>query len=292
MAEALPLVDRQTPEVKREHVDFDAIIESLADDLLIDRTKKLKRLLKKDRKSRCLTRDVDWSRVDIEHEVPVLDVQRVKLQEPPRSVLYEATFTNNMSEKMQATFQTTRSSKSSCVVTQEQTYSYSTEVGCTLALPYGVVEASSGFTSDLSLGNSSEQTSETEMTWNVDTNIDVKPKHVATAQLIIEEGQSQGPYKFRTKIKGVIRVTYLDRSDNNSFVTIVQRPIDEVVKLALDRNMIRNKRGSVEVRDRTVYCTRTGCCDFRYGAKQDVVVKQEPIKEKQVDAADASLQDD
>ena len=238
MAEAVP--QPQEPGGAHDYFDLNAAIEALADDLILDKHKKLRQLLRKDAKSKFLTRQLDWSRVDIEDE-PINPAdykeQYVGRTEPRRSVLYEATFTNNMHDEgsdITAKFQTTRTTKASCTVTQNQTYAYGFDASCTLKLPHGVVEAKAGFKRDIALGKSASQILETSMAWTVDTDIVVKPQHIATAKLVIEEDESKGAYCFRTKMKGTLRITYLNRKDNNSFVFMVQRPIHKVIQLALE----------------------------------------------------------
>ena len=259
-------------EVTRDEIDFEGLIQRWAlDAYTLDMTRKQRKLLQKNRKSNCLSQEVDWSRVDVEHGKPDYDIRPFEEVVPRANVIYEAAFSNRTSDEQSSSFETQRTTRSSCTVTQEQSYTFSKEFSCTLKLPNEIFEAGASFSSEMGLTNCKEETMEKEITWTVNTQINVKAKSRAIAKLVIEECENNGRYQFETSMCGTLRVVFYNLKDNNSFVCAVEGRIVDIVRSA----NLRSK--NVRIQNNRVFIRHSGECVFRFGVKQEVEVYQEPL---------------
>jgi hypothetical protein len=72
-----------------------------------------------------------------------------------------------------------------------------------LTTPCQVLEANAGFHREMSLTRGEAETIEEEMTWSVDSQIEVPEKHIGEAKLVILEEEYQGRFTIKTHIRSV-----------------------------------------------------------------------------------------
>ena len=86
------------------------------------------------------------------------------------------------------------------------------------------------------------------------------------------------------KYIGRLVVTILNIQDNNKFLRSLSADIDEIIKLALERNWIPNDACKFEVtRDNNsnlVKCNLKGKCKFRLGVAQNVTLDEMPLSKE------------
>ena len=258
-------------------VDLAEKIESWADDCFLrDADKKMKKLFEKGR----IMKEIDWKRVQFIHEDPKYQPEPPKVGSgvPMSTVLFKTTFTNKTKNPQKYTFRTERTTRSSCTVEMEECFTQGVEMSIGLKTPCEILEANAGFSRELSLTNTAGQTIEEEMTWGVDSEIEVEGERRAEAKLVVQEEQYGGRFTIKSTIKGKVRVIFTNLKDNNSFITAIEGPIHQIIKEA--RNDGRIKGNSMIVDGRTVVCITKGQCLFRYGLRQDVEVDQLPLDGK------------
>ena len=128
-------------EASKDEVDIDRAIQQWALKAYgLDMTKTQRKLLKKNKKSNCLSQSVDWSRVQIEHGKPEFDIKPFEQIKPRSNVIYEAAFSNRMDDVQSSSFETQRTTRSSCTVSQEQSYTFGREFSFGFKLPNEVFE--------------------------------------------------------------------------------------------------------------------------------------------------------
>ena len=257
-------------------VDIEGLIKDWAWDYFRRKAgRKERKLLEKD----LVGMEIDWKRVKFTHEPPVYEPAPPKpgTGKPINNVLFNTNFTNKTDKPQTYTFKTTRTTRSSCTVEIENTYTLGMETSIKLATPCEIFEVNAGFHREISVCNTEEETIEEELSWGVDSEITVAGRHRAEAKLTIEEEEYKGSFKMVTKIKGKVRAIFSDIKDNNSFLKAVESDIDEIVKRARQEKRLEGSTVTVDGATRTVVCTSTGSCKFKYGLKQDVEVDQKPI---------------
>lgn len=223
--------------------------------------------------------EVDWKRVRFVHDPPVYE------PEPPKpgtgqlsnQVLFNTTFTNKTDNPQSYTFKTERTTRSSCEVEFEEGFTQGYETSVKLSTPSAILEANAGFHKEISLTKSEGQCVEEELTWGVDSQIQVEGRHRAEAKLIILEEEYKGKFTLKTRIRGRARVIFYNLKDNNSLITVQEGDVDQIVKEARDRRLIEGDIMIVDGATRSVICKTSGNCTFKYGLKQDVEVDQMPI---------------
>ena len=122
--------------------------------------------------------------------------------------------------------------------------------------------------------NIDEQTTEEEMTWGVDSEIEVEPRHRAEAKLIIYEEEYKGTFVVKTTISGRVRVIFYNRKDNNSFMRAIEGQMDVIVDEMMKKRRLPQDVIYIDGATKSVVCTTRGKCQFKYGLKQDVEVDQ------------------
>lgn len=94
-----------------------------------------------------------------------------------------------------------------------------------LTTPCQVLEANAGFHREMSLVNSESETIEQELSWGVDSQIEVKGKHVGEAKLIILEEEYSGNFTIKTHIRHLVQFVIQEsrQSLSNNIVNLSKR---------------------------------------------------------------------
>jgi len=266
-------------------------------------TRKMKRLKSKN----YLQVNVDWSRVKIKDETrwpPLAEspfdeteidgnsnadkITGAKLQSAladtaantKASVLFQTVFRNNTAAQQEYTMRTEKTTRSTCTTSMETAYTKGIDMCVTLKTPCEVFEANAGFHREMTLTNSEGQSIEEEITWGVESHINVKQGHIANAMLVVEEKKYNGKFEIISRIHGSVYITFNNAKDNNSLVFAISGNIFNIVKNYLEEQAAMNNPLSqfVELVSPSAVIVRTqGACDFRFGIKQQVLVDQVPI---------------
>ena len=189
-------------------------------------------------------------------------------------MLFRTYFTNDTDQDQEYSFKTERTTNSACDIEIEKGVCYGDEMFITLKTPMEIVESNVGFTRELSLRTQTTQTIEEQLTWCVDSQIKVPQHCKTTAELVITEDGYQSSFKIKTKVSGRVIVTLTNLKDNNSFVTVIENPIADIISTALQNGL----QGGVSVRNNIVHVTTEGKCAFRYGVEQHVKLSQTKLE--------------
>ncbi len=190
---------------------------------------------------------------------------------PNMSILFRTRFTNDTEKEQEYTMKTEKTTRSSCSTEVETGFTKGMEMSVKLAAPGEIFEANAGYHREYSLTDVDGQSFEEEVTWGVESTIHVEKLHVAEAQLVVNEKRYTGDFQVKTKLTGSVHVTFNNIKDNNSLIIGVTGDVTGIFE-----NM-KNKPNWVQIQGSSVFITTKGTCAFRYGVKQEVVVKQIPI---------------
>ena len=224
--------------------------------------------------------EIDWKRVRFTHHPPEYTPKPPKLGEgtPTRNTLFSVSYTNKTDRTQKYHFQTERTTRSSCAVSVEQGYTKGIEMSVKLATPCEILEVNAGFKREMTLMNSESETIEEELSWSVDSEIEVEGKHTGEAKLIIIEEKYDGRFTIETEISGRVRIVYTNIKDNNSFIKTAESDIVKIAQEAISSKKIGAAAAlSVDGTKKCIVCKTQGKCNFKYGVKQIVEVDQKPI---------------
>lgn len=224
-----------------------------------------------------------------EHQPPMQAQQQQLIQmgpgrsaTPVTSILFETKFTNSTGKDQQYTMRTEKTTKSSMSTAVEKGLTRGFELGLTLKTPCEVVEVNAGYKREVTLTNMHGETFEEELTWGVESVIQVDKHHVAEASLVVNERKLSGAFEIESRISGTVNVTFTNIKENNAFVKVIGHDIVDIVKKHIEDAGKEDRHFPFvklieEGADRVVIVTTNGSCDFRYGVSQEVKVNQRPI---------------
>jgi len=290
---------------QRKSIDLQQIVRNWADQQYERMaTRKMKRLKSK----KYITVNIDWSNVsfsditewpklaeapftekdkgssDTNANGPVSEAKsRLLVPEmqasTKASILFETTFTNNTSGDQEYTMRTEKTTKSSCSTNIETGYTKGVDMCITLKTPCEIFEANAGFHREMSLTNATGETIEEEITWGVESHINVKKGHIANAMLIVNEKKYDGTFTVTSTIKGPVHVTFNNIKENSALVFAASDDVFAIVEdyIETQRNLNDPVDNFVSVQGQNVVIRTQGKCDFRYGVKQQVLVEQVPM---------------
>ena len=174
---------------------------------------------------------------------------------------------------------TEKTTTSTNAVEVESGFTHGVELSVTLKTPCEIFEANAGYTRETSLTNTEGQTFEEQLTWSVESTINVEPKHVAEARLVVNEKKYSGEFVIETRMRGDIYVTFTNVRDNNSFVKLVSGDIVDIIQNYMKKESRRRGRTpeGIEVLDDFVKMKTTGKSNFRFGVSQEVKVDQKEL---------------
>ena len=200
---------------------------------------------------------------------------------PHSSVLFQTKFVNNTESDQEYTMKTEKTTTSTCSTEVETCFTKGMEMGITLKSPGEILEVNAGYKRELSLTNTQGQTFEEELHWGVESQIRVKAKHVAEAQLIVNEKKQSGDFEIESQIWGMVYVNFNNIRDNNSLVKATGNDICDIVKEYIEKEQRKNGVSfpfiSIDETKSRVHVITKGKCQFRFGIKQEVKVDQKKI---------------
>jgi hypothetical protein len=146
----------------RDIIDLEAIIITWARQMFdITKTKIESRIARKH-----LDYNINWRHLLVETCAPVYTIDGVAIVDDQRNdakhnvCLFRTTFTNTTNREQEYSFKTERTTRSSATVIVEKGVSRGVEMALKLKTPCEVVEANAGFSTEISVYNIGENTTE------------------------------------------------------------------------------------------------------------------------------------
>ncbi|KAL5969433.1 hypothetical protein TSMEX_002848 [Taenia solium] len=227
----------------------------------------------------CLEVQLVWEDVVCWSDAPSFaDSHSVRL--PKSHVLFSTAYRNNTDGVQEYNFRTDRSTRSTAEIEISKGFSAHRELGVKLQLPNQILEANAGFSQEISLTKATRQCLEEEMSWGIDTRVEVQPKSAANVEVNIVEHQMTCRFAVDTRLRGRIRAVCMDGRKNNAFLMSIEADLGDVVKAYLEKPRPPSAPKLTHVRvegsnaPKTVVITTEGRCAFRFGVKQEIEVTQ------------------
>jgi len=289
-----------------QFLDIDRVVKDWADREYDRTATKKERSFKEKEKKRpgsCIHETIDWSEVkftDITKWPRGVDddgaksdkndnsITRARMEtarpeggNTSASVLFRTKFTNDTEGSQEYTMKTEKTTRSACTTEVESGFTHGYEMSVALKTPCEIFEANAGYHREMSLTNIDGQTFEEELTWGVESTIQVSKDTIAEATLVVQEKKCSGEFEIETKIRGTVYVSFTNLRDNNSAIKMCANDIADIVEKHV---LMERRKGEscdhVDI-DNSVVTVRTkGKCKFQFGIEQEVVVHQEPIAGK------------
>lgn len=241
-------------------VDIDEVIKKWARSFPFE--KEQKRLMAED----ILSSDINFKHLKVFHDKPKYD-DKSKSAKPLTHVLFTAKFTNSTDQSQVYSFKTERKTRSTCTLNVSRGYRFDAHMDIKLTPPNPIIQANAGFRSELCLSQANGQTFEEEITWSVDSNVNVPPKYVTMAELVMKEDEYSGHFLVRSRFEGRIHITLRNKKDNSVVTTITG-----------DVKQIFTPEEGFQVDKSGVYCVTQGVCQCRYGIEQHVRLSQRELE--------------
>ncbi|CAD6191271.1 unnamed protein product [Caenorhabditis auriculariae] len=193
--------------------------------------------------------------------------------------LFKSVYTNSTNRPQEYSFKTERTTESLVSVAREQGFMIGTEAELTLKTPCEVAEMKAGFKHEMHFNNLSENCKTEVLTWGVDSNVQVPPRYMTEASIIIEEMNYRGSYSVVSRLSGNVVVSIRRRKDN-ALVLPIRVGIVEVFRSQLDSPHCKKKSIKQVVsidQNKFVRLISKGNCQFQFAMKQRIDLKENPM---------------
>ena len=163
--------------------------------------------------------DIRWGFVEFKHErkyfklrpdkddpLPVEvtsaseNVGNPETREKPPVTLYTSEYENRTPMDQQYSFNTTRETTASTSIEFQESYTKGGECNIEISVPGDIVTVGAGLSGELSVTETEGQTFEETMSWQVDTQINVKKGHKAEATVKVFEKTSIADFEVETTV--------------------------------------------------------------------------------------------
>lgn len=219
--------------------------------------------------------DINWSRVRLTSSEPEYSEQQF-VKKPQTQVVFRSTYENQTDSPQDHSFQTERTTVSSCTTSVSKGFSKGMHLEVKLGLPDEVAGATAGFGREVNMESTDESTREEVMTWSINSNIKVPGHHRTIAELVVHEKEFNAKFKVVVRIKGQVLVVVTNLKDNNSFVQSIEGDFCEIMRTMPDK--VDPK--TVTFDKRVVTWEVEGQCLFRFGVEQHVRLTEFPLGEE------------
>lgn len=212
---------------------------------------------------------VNWSRVRFQPNMPEYS-DATMVDKPNSKIVFTSTFENNTDSEQEHSFATERTTACTATTSISKGYTKGFHVELKLALPEEVASATAGFGREVNVDSTDESTQETSITWSVDSNIKVPPKHKTIAKMVVKEKEFNGTFKMSVSVSGRVIVSFANLKDNNNFIHSCEGDISEVLGKNTGKSgyKIEGKKAIFAVEGKTA---------FRFGVEQRVKIDQEKL---------------
>ncbi|XP_064644043.1 uncharacterized protein LOC135497935 [Lineus longissimus] len=213
---------------------------------------------------------VDRSKLSVQHEDPLhVPDDSVGRHEPRNTVLFKSKYNNTTENDMSYSVSTTRHTRTTVSCTITKGFCFGVEFEFKIGTP--VLESTVTASSELSFEKSEETTREQEISWTIDTVINVPAKMQTNVELVVKEDEYKGTFRARTYFRGKVYVNI--RKDNTDLCRVIISDL---------RKIFTKRRGfeSDETDQKVVYYETRGICNCKFGVEQEVVISEQPISPK------------
>ncbi|XP_053384884.1 uncharacterized protein LOC128550253 [Mercenaria mercenaria] len=213
--------------------------------------------------------DVNWSRVRFNPSVPEYS-DKSMVDQPNSKIVFTSTFENNTDSEQEHSFTTERSTACITTTSISKGYTQGFNLELKLGLPDEVASATAGFGRETTVESTDETTKEQTITWAVDSNIKVPPKHKTTARMVVKEKEFNGTFKLNVRVRGMVIVTFTNLRDNNSYIHTSEGDISQILSDAKGYT-------GYKIDGKTAVFDVQGSTKFRFGVEQRVKIDEEPL---------------
>ncbi|KAK6173542.1 hypothetical protein SNE40_016973 [Patella caerulea] len=218
--------------------------------------------------------EVKWNRVKFTNSLPEYKDER-KLERPNSQVVFKSTYENWTDHDQEHSFQTERTTVSSCTTEVSKGFTKGFHLEVKLGLPEEVAGATAGFGREVNMETVDENTHEESMTWSINSSIKVPPKHTTTAELVVREQEFNASFDMDVNIKGRVLVVVTNLKDNNSFVQSIEGDFSDILK----KYGGDSSKKPYVIENKSVKWPLAGTCKFRFGIEQHVQLRESPLCE-------------
>jgi hypothetical protein len=217
---------------------------------------------------------INWDRVRFDSE----EANFPKLPDDIESVancrvLHTHDFVNNTCTEQVYSYKTSRRTLTACEKSYQEGYAIGKDVGVRLKVPSSVLEANASLRKELSLMESDRFHKEEELSWEVESQIRVPPKHRTVAELTLNETQYCVHFEIKSTIKGRVKVDYKNLTTGQVFSS-GSTNIATIISYAIGKELL--KEDQFEVVDDSVSTEFKGICKFSKG-KGDIKLTERPL---------------
>jgi len=204
---------------------------------------------------------------------------------PKAHVLFSANFTNNTPSPQTYALRTERRTRSECTVNFQKSFTYGAELSIKIAPPNPIIEANTGFKSEITKERGVSETFEQELSWSVDNQVKVPPGFETKAELVINEKSYNGDFEELVTFEGKVLVTFEDKKTREHIQT---------VKLEVNKLFTAASGFGKDNKGRPTFTVK-GTCRSRFGVEQNVKLTEREIvaggKEEEEEEEEAAAQD-
>ncbi|XP_064644388.1 uncharacterized protein LOC135498142 [Lineus longissimus] len=216
-----------------------------------------------------LSVEVDRTRLIVEHDNALHEKeqedQAVGEYSPRHSVLFKSNYENTTGSPLNYQICTERRTRTSVALTITKGFCFG--AGFEIKLGPPALEANLGLSSELSFEKSVQTTKEQEVSWTLNTQVNVPPHTRTTVELVVKDDEYKGTFGIRSYFSGKI---YVDVSkDNTQLTRLIIGDLKQIFKEEMGfKRCPKSKR---------IYFDTHGICNCRYGVEQQVKISETPI---------------
>jgi hypothetical protein len=216
-----------------------------------------------------LSVEIDRTRLIVEHDDALhakdQEEQAVGEYSPRHSVLFKSNYQNTTGNQLNYHISTERRTRTSVALTITKGFSFGASFEIKLGPP--ALEANLGLSSELSFEKSVQTTKEQEVSWTLNTQVNVPPHTCTTVELVVKDDEYKGTFAIRSFFSGKI---YVDiRKDNTQLTRLIIGDLKQIFKEDMGfKRCPKTKR---------IYFDTHGVCNCRYGVEQQVRISETQI---------------
>ncbi|KAH3876945.1 uncharacterized protein LOC127870150 [Dreissena polymorpha] len=212
--------------------------------------------------------EVNWTRVKFTPSMPEYSDGKM-VDQPNSKIVFTSTFLNNTNCEQEHSFTTERTTVCTATTCISKGYTQGFHLELKVGLPEEVAAATAGFGREVNVDRTDEHTTETVITWSVNSNVKVPQNTKAIAKMEVKEKEFTGKFKLTVSIRGMVIVTFTNLRENNSFIHSSEGDISQILRDA--------KREGYKIEGKTAIWEVEGTSKFRFGVEQEVHLDQEPL---------------
>lgn len=243
--------------------------------------------------------EVNWSYVDIKHKVTVFeprhradlgaggggeatkgsgmikdkDISKVGAVIRRDLCLFRTEFNNSSKVEQNFALKTERTTTSRCEVNLQRGFRIGSNVDVRLNIPsVDSCRVTGSLSGELHVTKATGQTFEEVLTWSVDNQVTVEPKHRATASLLIREEEVNADLTVESVIRALDSIPVYIKCRKTGKVL----QIAEIPGTCLP-DILTESKGFIKVDEQAVKCETKGVTHLVYGAEQIVDLKTFPL---------------